>query len=74
MTDKPPSTDAKATGEFLSPRHEAMLETLIGSKLRSYYGELMAEPVPNRILDLLSQLEAKEQEDNAGPDKPAERS
>jgi hypothetical protein len=45
---------------------EAKLDALIGSKLRSYYDELMAEPVPNRILDLLAELDAKERDEAPG--------
>lgn len=45
---------------------EAKLDALIGSKLRSYYDELMAEPVPSRILDLLAELDAKERDENPG--------
>lgn len=58
-----------STAGVPSARMEAKLDALIGSKLRSYYDELMAEPVPNRILDLLAELDAKERtesEDNPG--------
>lgn len=40
----------------LDPRLEAM----IGAKLRSFYDTLASEPVPDRILELLTQLDAKE--------------
>lgn len=68
MTDKKTSPDALPAGDTLSPQHEARLDALIGTKLRSYYDELMAEPVPNRILDLLAQLEAKESPDAESPE------
>jgi len=40
----------------LDPR----LEALIGAKLRSFYDTLASEPVPDRIVELLRQLDAKE--------------
>lgn len=56
-----------------SDRLEAKLDTLIGAKLRSYYDELMAEPVPNRILDLLAELDAKERSEEERDDEPGQR-
>ena len=32
---------------------------LIGQRLRNYYDEVAKQPVPDRFMDLLSQLEAK---------------
>lgn len=66
MPDTFPKTGAVAPADKpLAPAQEAKLELLIGDKLRRYYDELMAEPVPDRILDLLAALEAKER----GPDQ-----
>jgi len=53
-----------------SDRLDAKLDALIGAKLRSYYDELMAEPVPNRILDLLAELDAKERSEQERDDEP----
>ncbi len=61
MSDEnPTSRPSSASEDALAAAHEARLDLLIGSKLRRYYDDLMAEPVPDRILDLLAALEAKE--------------
>jgi Anti-sigma factor NepR len=39
---------------------------LIGQRLRVYYEEVAKEPVPDRFLDLLSQLEAASDEKKPG--------
>lgn len=36
------------------------LDAMIGAKLRSYYDHLLSEPVPDRILELLAQLDRKD--------------
>lgn len=46
----------------LDPRLEAM----IGAKLRSFYDTLASEPVPDRIVELLTQLDASERESAGG--------
>ena len=38
----------------------------IGRQLKSTYGKLLAEPVPQKFLDLLSELEAKTKLDASG--------
>lgn len=47
---------------------DARLEAMIGAKLRRYYDDLLSEPVPDRFMDLLLQLDAKErqQDDETG--------
>lgn len=46
------------------------IDGLIGEKLRKYYDTLMNEPIPNRILELLRQLEEKE--NSRQPDRGSE--
>lgn len=56
MTRKPQSPPSARLPRKLDPNVDAM----IGAKLRGYYDGLMAEPVPDRILELLAKLDAKE--------------
>jgi hypothetical protein len=35
------------------------ISDIIGRRLRTYYDEVAAQPVPDRFLELLAQLEAK---------------
>jgi hypothetical protein len=56
MTEKPNGEDPPTPERTLDPKIEAM----IGAKLRSYYDSLMSEAVPDRIVELLMQLDAKE--------------
>ena len=55
MNSKPPPRPESSEQMKLDPRIDAM----IGAKLRSFYDGLMAEPVPDRILDLVGRLDAK---------------
>lgn len=48
-------------------RLDPQLDAMIGSKLRSYYDSLLSEPVPDRIVELLMQLDAKENSSSPGP-------
>jgi hypothetical protein len=63
MTETPHSDETPPAEPALDPKVEAM----IGAKLRSYYDTLMSEPVPDRIVELLRQLDAKERAQQAGP-------
>ena len=56
MTEIPRNDEKTPAEPALDPEGEAMS----GAKLRSYYESLMAEPVPDRIVELLAQLDAKE--------------
>ena len=51
MKVKPPLTQA--------PQLPAGASDMIGKRLRAYYEEIASEPVPDRFLDLLNELEAK---------------
>lgn len=44
---------------------DPQLDAIIGARLRSYYDTLLSEPVPDRILELLSQLDAKDKTKNS---------
>lgn len=52
---------------------DAQLDTLIGERLRSYYDALMAEPVPDKILELVAKLEAKDRESETRDKEPESR-
>jgi hypothetical protein len=41
------------------PKIDSQLQTKIGEQLRSYYAELMNDPVPRRFIDLVSRLDRK---------------
>jgi hypothetical protein len=41
------------------PKLDSRLQAHIGEQLRSYYAELMDEPVPSRFVDLLKRLDRK---------------
>ena len=58
---KPPNDIANA-GPILDRRVDA----LVGDKLRAYYDTLLNDPVPDRILELLTQLDAKDRKSTAG--------
>lgn len=38
---------------------DSQLQTKIGEQLRSYYADLMNEPVPRRLIELVSRLDRK---------------
>lgn len=46
-----------------SPTHlrkaDPAVHAALGARLRAYYAEMAQEPVPNRFLDLLDQLDAQ---------------
>ena len=60
--------DEKKKGKAIKPGSKIVTMTptstkpevsdLIGQRLRSFYNEVAAQPVPDRFMDLLSQLEA----------------
>ena len=49
-----PDLSRAETKQGLDPQ----LQHLIGDRLRSYYSELLSEPVPDRFLDLLKGFDA----------------
>jgi len=49
---RPGTPDANQPRQALDPR----LQSVIGDHLRTYYADLLREPVPDRFLDLMKQL------------------
>jgi hypothetical protein len=47
---------AKGRAPHLPRAHQAVQDEL-GTKLRQYYADMIEEPVPDRFLELLKQLE-----------------
>lgn len=45
-----------------SKRIDPHLEEMIGAKLRLFYDDLLREPVPDRFMELILKLDAKERE------------
>jgi len=43
--------------------NESNIQTAIGIRLRAYYDELARQPVPDRFVDLLKQLDSKDSSD-----------
>lgn len=68
MIDKPKSGDALLINRKKRTQLAAMPEVsdLIGERLRSFYDDVAKQPVPDRFLELLNQLQ------DAGP--PAKKS
>jgi Anti-sigma factor NepR len=55
-----PNRPAKKTMTSTAPAaSKPQISDIIGRRLRTYYDEVAAQPVPERFLDLLEQLEAK---------------
>jgi hypothetical protein len=50
----------KASGKT-APQLDARIQDAIGRSLQAHYDDLLKEPVPDRFLALLAELEAKEQ-------------
>jgi hypothetical protein len=57
-TAKPDKKTEKIEKMNRSPAQPEIYD-LIGQRLRNYYDEVAKQPVPDRFMDLLSQLEAK---------------
>lgn len=58
--------DKKSVNVEESKLLDPKLDAIIGDRLRSYYDTLLSEPVPDRILELLSQLDAKDKNPPSG--------
>ncbi|NLH81736.1 MAG: hypothetical protein GX458_12940 [Phyllobacteriaceae bacterium] len=52
---------------------EDPVQTHLGSKLREFYGSILAEPVPDRLTSLLDQLERQERAGSAAPTEKEEK-
>ena len=55
---KPNKPTKKTENMNYSASAKPQVSDLIGQRLKSYYDELAAQPVPDRFLDLLDQLES----------------
>ncbi len=53
-------------GRQTRPRNQHVLPGILGKQLRTAYGELLNSPVPDRITDLIKQLENQEAGKAAG--------
>lgn len=60
MMPQQTSDDAMAAGWRLQGRMEPELQDHIGRQLRAVYNEIVEEPVPDRFLKLLAELESKQ--------------
>jgi len=54
------SVDPKEVAKGARARNQDVLPGILGKQLRAAYGELLSSPVPDRINDLIKQLEGKE--------------
>lgn len=59
------SKPEKKTEKMTPTSAKPQVSDLIGQRLRKFYNEVAEQPVPDRFLDLLSQLE-----DASAPKKP----
>ncbi|MFN0218262.1 MAG: NepR family anti-sigma factor [Hyphomicrobium sp.] len=59
------SKDDSMTPSIATPLPKE-LQGQIGNKLREAYSQLVAEPVPDRILELLQKLKSKESDPQGG--------
>ncbi len=55
-----PPVDGSDSADGQRPRGQAVLPGILGKQLRTAYGELLNSPVPDRINDLIKQLQSKE--------------
>ena len=56
---KPKIKTEKKTENMVHPPTQPEIYDLIGQRLRNFYDEVAQQPVPDRFMDLLNQLEAK---------------
>ena len=41
------------------PQPQAAINDMLGAKLKAYYGEIVSEPIPDRLMALMAELEAQ---------------
>ncbi|HET6321874.1 MAG TPA: NepR family anti-sigma factor [Hyphomicrobium sp.] len=68
------AADSNDAAKGVRARNQDVLPGILGKQLRAAYGELLNSPVPNRITDLIKQLEGKEAETPARVTREGEES
>ena len=58
-TIKPANKTEKKTEKMNHAPNQPEIYDLIGQRLRNFYDEVAQQPVPDRFVELLNQLEAK---------------
>jgi hypothetical protein len=58
-TAKPTHKTEKKTEKMNQAPNQPEIYDLIGQRLRNFYDEVAQQPVPDRFVELLNQLEAK---------------
>ncbi len=58
-TAKPINKTEKKTEKMSHAPNQPEIYDLIGQRLRTFYDEVAQQPVPDRFMELLNQLEAK---------------
>ncbi|MEQ9643237.1 MAG: NepR family anti-sigma factor [Alphaproteobacteria bacterium] len=66
---KPDQVQRKAGSELGAPQQAA-----IGAKLRNMFDDLVNEPVPDHLMDLLAQLDAAEDDAEGPPESESDQS
>ena len=57
--DAPASVEAKSSAAVDERILDRRTQAAIGQQLRAFYNDIATEPVPNRLLELLEELELK---------------
>ena len=58
-----PKGDASTRSRSRSPKVDSIIQDEIGAKLRQLYSNMVEEPVPDRFIELLKQLEQGKKRD-----------
>jgi hypothetical protein len=61
MTNKQPRAEPGNVDD--DTQIDEHIQRRIGSKLRSYYDELLSEPIPEKFIELLVKLDEKERKE-----------
>ncbi|MGD9740115.1 MAG: NepR family anti-sigma factor [Bauldia sp.] len=68
MTERPPRRQLKTKGD--KRRADPAVSAAIGSKLRAVYDEVLSEPVPQGLADLVKRLSSNTDGSGNGEDSP----
>lgn len=58
--DPPSEMNAASHAKHASRKLDKSVQAAIGARLRAYYGGVEGEPIPDRFVELLNQLEKKD--------------